>query len=442
MIVPAVKRAFAKPKPGESHQQQPAAAAKPAVSRGGLEILYCARLDVGLFDAIATPDGQVVAAATADGALAFLDGSDGRILTRSDEAHDDPPNMMLFMGESIVRFDEDGCTRTVEVATGKTVHVHAVAEPAEEGKRQRCSPINRAIVLDDEVYVAAAGRLLHACRAADGVVQHALEVTSPVRALCAASTSDASSDASSWAYAVALAGSVRLVSRAGEAMRELTTDRMVRSLIGHGPWLAAGAMDGVIELWDVVTPKHANARAHHALKGFCGSDGYHLGWRADGGALVVSGQRAAVFDFTGANPPHPYRGKRGEQPAKAGQPDAVPRVCMADGAVRVSWAPRHRALDVSDNAPPTGTNACELATLDKDGVVRLWNPHGLPLRKGGNGDPARPQMMKPQFYTWPKHDGCHPTGEVSEACSLLWLGDDKVAVGYFCGEVVAWRVVG
>ena len=37
-----------------------------------------------------------------------------------------------------------------------------------------------------------------------------------------------------------------------------------------------------------------------------------------------------VFDFTGANPPHPYRKGSGAM----GQPDPVPRVCMADNPVQ------------------------------------------------------------------------------------------------------------
>ena len=73
-------------------------------------------------------------------------------------------------------------------------------------------------------------------------------------------------------------------------------------------------------------------------------------------------------------------------------------------------------------------------------MLRLWQPNGPPLRKGGQGDPARPQMMKPQFYTFATHDATHPSGEAATACALTWLSEDSVAVGYFSGEIVAWSV--
>jgi hypothetical protein len=48
--------------------------------------------------------------------------------------------------------------------------------------------------------------------------------------------------------------------------------------------------------------------------------------------------------------------------------------------------------------------------------------------------------MKPQFYTYVRQDATHPSGDAVEACALLWLAADAVAVGYFTGEIVAWRV--
>ena len=71
--------------------------------------------------------------------------------------------------------------------------------------------------------------------------------------------------------------------------------------------------------------------------------------------------------------------------------------------------------------------------------MRLRCPHGLPLRKGGMGSPARPESMRPQFYTYVRQDATHPSGDAVEACALMWLAPDAVAVGYFTGEIVAWR---
>ena len=122
----------------------------------------------------------------------------------------------------------------------------------------------------------------------------------------------------------------------------------------------------------------------HRLQTYAGSDGEALHWSGDGGGLAASGARAAVFDFTGTNPPHPYR-KGG--PVGAGQPDAVPRVCMADShAQAVAWAPPPPAEE-------RGVTAT-LATLGKDGAVRVWRPRGLPLRRGGKGDPTQPRRSR------------------------------------------------
>ena len=47
---------------------------------------------------------------------------------------------------------------------------------------------------------------------------------------------------------------------------------------------------------------------------------------------------------------------------------------------------------------------------------------------------------KPQFYTWTTHDATHPSGEATKPSALVWLSADAVAVGYFSGEIVGWRV--
>ena len=84
--------------------------------------------------------------------------------------------------------------------------------------------------------------------------------------------------------------------------------------------------------------------------------------------------------------------------------------------------------------------AARLATVDKQGVLRLWQPLSQPLRKGGNGNPGQPHLMKPQFYAFPRQDAAHPTGDAVEASALLWLSADVVAVGYTTGELIAWRM--
>mgnify|MGYP001165478235 CR=1 FL=1 len=48
-------------------------------------------------------------------------------------------------------------------------------------------------------------------------------------------------------------------------------------------------------------------------------------------------------------------------------------------------------------------------------------------KKGGNGNPAQPELIRPQFYTFVQQDAAHPTGEAVEACALLWLGESAIA---------------
>lgn len=119
-----------------------------------------------------------------------------------------------------------------------------------------------------------------------------------------------------------------------------------------------------------------------------------------------------------------------------GQPDPVPRVCMADNHVQaVAWAPVGEELGEERGA------GAMLATLGKDGAVRVWQPRGPPLRRGGKGDPSQPQLMKPQLYTFLQHDAAHPSGDAVRACTLAWLSEDVVAVGFATGDLIAWRIV-
>ena len=75
----------------------------------------------------------------------------------------------------------------------------------------------------------------------------------------------------------------------------------------------------------------------------------------------------------------------------------------------------------------------------------MHKPGPAGIGGGGGGMETglvEPQMMKPQFYTFVNHDATHPSGEAVKACALMWLQEDVVAVGYFTGEIVAWRVGG
>ena len=436
----AVSRAFARARDGDA----PAAASappKPKASKGGLELLFHTQLEGdGLVDAVRSQQG-LIAAADVDGAVTFVDGADGRIRACHD-VHDESPNTLAFTsnGTWLLHGSDDGNVRIVAPATGEVVHVHAVTEPAEAGKRPRCYAVDHLVALDDAAFVAAAGGLAHACRhhpSAGGSrgsgssggsssggwqLEHAHSAGSPIRALCRAPL-----QWSEWAYAIAYQGGARLVSKEGEAVRQLSTERVVKSLAGFGPWLAAASYrEGGVELWNLATS--VGDQPTRTLRGYCGTEGSSLCWQTGGRSLAVGGTKAAIFDFTGENPHHPYR-KPGPAPI-AGQPDLVPRICMANGGERCAWSPRGGG----------GAAAERLATVDKQGAVRLWQAHGAPLKKGGFGDVRQPQNMKPQFYTFVKGDAVHPAGEAVEPCALLWLRDDVVAVAYATAEIVAWRV--
>ena len=426
MIQAALERAF-HPGPDAATAGASAASAptKASVRKGGLEKVFEVKVGDSLACIAKAPSG-LLAAATDDGEIVFIDGADGS-RRASNDAMDDAPNEMSFTSSSkwLMTASDDGCARVLS-GFGAVVFEHSVAEEPAAGKRARCVAVDHLIALADggggDAFVAAAGRLVHACGVPDGQLQHALTADSPIRALCAAP----SAVAPSWAYAAAYQGAILLVSRRGEVVRKLTSERPTRSLAISERWLAAGAFDGTVELWDVATPSAASD-CNRRLQAYCGSDGEVLHWSADGGGLAVSGARAAVFDFTGANPPHPYRKTSGAP----GQPDPLPRVCMEDNPTQtVAWAPHE-----GDRGAATA-----VATVGKDGAVRLWRPRGLPLRKGGKGDPSKPQLMKPQFYTFLQADAAHPSGDAVRACGLAWLAEDVVAVAYATGELVAWRV--
>ena len=456
MFAAASKRAQA--------EKGPAMEAKTAQAvKGGLTPLWVAKLGNGLCSAVV--GGDLVAAATANG-VAFLNSADGAVASKcDDDGLDDVPNVLAFASKGhVIHCGDDGCVRVVSVA-GALVQMHEIKEPAAEGKRPRTAPIDHAVALSGAGFAAAAGRVVHSCRMTEAsakerapfALEHALQLEAPVRAMCAAPPGE-----ESWAYAIAFSSFVQLVaSGAGEVVGRLSSERLLKSLSPAGHWLAAAATDGTVDLWDIAgeadlasladDPSTIAPRpADHVLRAYCGSDGAAIGWRSDGGAFAISGKRAAVFDFTGANNPHPYRPK-GVAPTAPGQPDTVPRICMSDAVSRVAWAPPKRrlagassgigaTLAALNDALAENLNSSELATVSDDGVVRLWDPHSPPLRKGGNGNPAEPHKMKPQFYTFTTHDAAHPSEEAKKPAALVWLRADAVAVGYFCGDVVAWRV--
>ena len=62
------------------------------------------------------------------------------------------------------------------------------------------------------------------------------------------------------------------------------------------------------------------------------------------------------------------------------------------------------------------------------------------MRRGGQGDPAKPQLMKPQLYTFLQSDASHPSGNATSPCALVWLGEEVVAVCYEHGDIVAFAL--
>ena len=429
LIAPPAGAAAAAPSPR---------AQQPTIRKGGMDVIFHAKIASGLCCVVAAADNSRIAAATDEGVVVFINGLDinglgGTIQARCEVA-DFPPNAMAFSSAALwlVVCTDDGYARVVASDSGKMLLEHAVAEESVAGKRPRRCAADHCIAFDD-VFVAAAGRLVHACRVPEGQLEHARLVDKPIRALCSAPPALAPS----WAYAAAFQGGIMLVSRGGEIVCALGSEQPLRSLALSGRWLAAAAFDGTVELWDVAGDPAADAGApsqdrdgaDHRLQAYCGSDGQDLQWSADGSALAMSGKKAAAFDFTGANPAHPYR--RRTAVGSRGTPDPVPRVCLDDGhAQLVAWAPPRE----DDEATSL------LATVGRDGAVRTWQPQGGKLRKGGNGNPEQPERMKPQFYTFVKHDAAHPSGVAVGACALLWLSADMVVVGYENGDLVTWRL--
>ena len=365
----------------------PAAPSRPVLRLGGLDVAW--RVSLGRIRCAAVRDSRL-AAATDDGAVVFLDAG-GAVAARSAPVEDSEAND--------VALGADGSW--------------AVAAPAAAGKRQRRVAATRVLALPRDRFAAAAGRLVHAVDARSGALAHAVACDAPVRGLCAAPP-----EIDAWAYGCSHGGGVVLVADDGSVAARLASARPLRALAASATWLAAATFDGAVELWDAAAPAGEPDGAV-SLRSSCGCDGAECAWSGDGD-LAVSGARAAVFDFSGDAPHHPYR--RGPAPAP-GEPDPVPRVCMAEGpAVRVAWGP-----------------GGALATAAADGVVRVWRPRGR-LRKGGQGRADRPETMRPQFFAFPKRDAAHPSGDAAAPAALAWLGDGTVAACYEAGDVVAWRL--
>ena len=425
-MIPSVRDAFSGAKPPSAPTR-----ARLEAQKGGLELLYHVHLSEFLGSA-ALSSGGMLAVTTADQVI-IVDAKDGTVSVSSDALGDDPPNAVAWSPGAtwIVCCSDDGYAGVMASSSGTVALEHLVAEDAEPGKRRRCVPSDHAIFVTDNIVVAAAGRLIHACLVPGGDMQHSVAADAPVCALC---RSPPNLEAH-WAYAAGYKGGVLLVSTRGERVGQLYSRGHLRSLAVSAQWLAGGGFDGTLELWDVAKRAEEAERpseAEKTLMSFCGSDGVALAWNIHGGSLAVTGKRAAVIDFTGEEPPHPYRSAAfaaATYQRRPGEPDPVPRVCMGDSAQRLAWAP-HRS--------PGTTNA--LATTGTDGVLHVWRPYSLPLRKGGVGNPAQPHRMKPQFYTHLKADAAHPSGEARSTCALMWLSDSTVAACYDKGDLVAWQL--
>ena len=421
---------------GPSRRAPSPSEAQPSVRKGGLEPIFKVKVGEHLACVAVAPDRLSLAAATGTGAVVFIDAADGATRARFEGAGaEEAPNALAFGSDSrwVVAAYDDGYARVAAADSGTLLVEHAVAEAPTEGKRARRCAADHVVTLASAfasssrlAFVAAAGRLVHAVAVPGGALEHALVAEKPVRGLCVPPPGGAQA----WAYAASHQGGVLLVSRRGEVVRRLSSDEPLRAVAAFGRWLAAAAFDGSVELWDVAASSGKAAGpggSDHLLRTSCGSDGEALAWAADGSGLAVSGKRAAIYDFTGLNPAHPYR--RGD--GAPGAPDPVPIVCMDDGHhERVAWAPHARGRGA----------ATTLATLGRDGALRLWQPRGRPLRKGGNGNPAQPERMKPQFYTFVKLDAAHPTGAAVRARGLDWLSETAVVAGFANGDVVAWRL--
>ena len=410
-----------------------AASVRPRPRAGGFELLFHVQLGDYLGGAALSPCGRMLAAAGAD-CVTIVSAKDGTVGISSDELGDDPPNAVDWSTDSayLVVCSDDGYARVVAVSTGKLVFEHLIADEPEPGKRPRCVASDHATFTNDATCVAAAGRLVHACAVPGGGLSHAVTADAPVCSLCRSPPNLAAH----WAYAAGYKGGVLLVSSGGELVSNLSSRGHLRSLTASSRWLAAGGFDGTLELWDMAkrseSAEERREEADKTLKAFCGSDGAALAFSADGGSLALTGKRAAVFDFSGAEPHHPYRSAAFAAAAYRkgrGEPDPVPRVCMGEEAKYLAFA------------PPCDSNAATtLATAGADGMVQLWRPYNPPLRKGGVGNPAQPERMKPQFYTHLKADVVHPSNDARSPCALIWLSDDTLAVCFGAGDLVAWEL--
>lgn len=431
MVLPAVRAAFTQPRAG-SVAPSSAPSARPTALKGGLDVLFHVQLGEHLERATLSPCRQIYAAASIAGSIILVEMTHGTVLRRSEEPlGGEPPNALAWSLDStwLVGCSDDGHARVVSVSSGAVVCSHAVSEEPEPGKRRRCVACENVVAIADSAFVAAAGTLVHACEVPSGRLRHTLSTGAPVRGLCRSP----SGLMAHWAYAAAYKGGVVLVSSGGAVVCQLSVRGHPRSLSVSDQWLAVAAFDGSIALWDVAKRAEAErpGEAERTCNAFCGTDGAALEWSTDGGGLAASGKRVAVIDFTGRHaPPHPYASAAfaaASYQGRPGEPDPVPRVCMGgEDALFMAWAPP------ADNAAAT-----TLATAREDGVVQLWRPWEQPLRKGGVGNPDRPQLMKPQFYTFLKADATHPSGDASQPCGVAWLDERRVAVCYEQGDLVA-----
>lgn len=274
---------------------------------------WAGTLDDYVIDLAWSPDGTLLAAASAGGGITLYDAATGAV-THTLPGHADGANCLAFSpdGAVLASGGQDGCVRFWNAATG-TQTAEATLGSAWVEHLAWVSPSAQPSALSAPLVFAAAGRKLAALRS-DGSVAHTFpDAPKTISALAAKPAASPASGAQSSVFrppssvlgppssvlAAACFGHVSLWNAESFALeKEFTYGNAIYALTWSPDrrWLVAGCHDNAVHLWAPAEDLELHMSGYETrLKEL--SFSHDSKWLATGG-----GRDACVWDCSGAGP--------------------------------------------------------------------------------------------------------------------------------------------
>jgi WD40 repeat protein len=293
---------------------------------------WAAELEDYVIDLAWSPDGALIAAASASGPIAIFSSEDGA--KRHELPGHNPGTNVLAWGPALVSGGQDGAVKFWDAVTGQhTATVELAAGWVEH------------LAWGSSALAAAAGRKFSLLNA-DGSIRHAFDQAPKTVSALAWRPASPGDGAAAERFALAFFGGVRLIDAENfPTLKEFPYANGIQALTWSpdGKWLVSGNQDPSVHLW--IPDRDEELQ----MSGFEGKVKHLAFDRTSRWLATTGGRELSIWDCSGAGP-------EGREPV------------------------------MLDHEAPVGAIAFQrshglLATAAKDGAVQLWSPdRDRPLR--------------------------------------------------------------